>query len=363
MNDFLLDVHEASSIGAVVSRMACHVPSLVPVGSMAAFYVGDDGWQFTEVISPDLDPKLFDHYKDYYEPFDIYKDLVFGRDPVPPVDRSSDYVDYKEWARSPHRSDFLMPNEMYHLAGIQVLVDGQLVADACLHREESAPDFSDDEVAVLHVVQRHVSLACRNCRLHESATDLDDGISAALRTEQHGVMVLDRMLRLLYRNAAAETLSRKYLRSVGHGVSLHGMLADLIAQRRIASRCASPVIVEPAWGGRLRMGHLDLPYTVTVTGASPAGARYIVYLDCSGASESSPGIPGIPFGLSSREHEIAALVARGMTNRDIAGRLSISENTVKTHLKHVLDKTESHTRAEAIHALFGRQAETEGNDE
>jgi predicted ATPase/DNA-binding CsgD family transcriptional regulator len=43
-------------------------------------------------------------------------------------------------------------------------------------------------------------------------------------------------------------------------------------------------------------------------------------------------------GLSPREREVAALVAQGLTNRQIAGRLVVTERTVGAHVEHILDK-------------------------
>src|SRR5207247_474787 len=42
--------------------------------------------------------------------------------------------------------------------------------------------------------------------------------------------------------------------------------------------------------------------------------------------------------LSRREREVAALIAEGLTNRDIGHRLFISERTVEGHVEHILDK-------------------------
>jgi DNA-binding NarL/FixJ family response regulator len=56
--------------------------------------------------------------------------------------------------------------------------------------------------------------------------------------------------------------------------------------------------------------------------------------------------------LSPREREIAALVARGLKNRDMAREISISENTVKRHLQSIFSKTGTHDRLElAVLAL------------
>jgi DNA-binding NarL/FixJ family response regulator len=58
--------------------------------------------------------------------------------------------------------------------------------------------------------------------------------------------------------------------------------------------------------------------------------------------------PGHDLGLTLRESEVALFLAQGMRNRDIATALWVSENTVKTHLKSIFQKTSVTSRAEAI---------------
>jgi two-component system NarL family response regulator len=52
--------------------------------------------------------------------------------------------------------------------------------------------------------------------------------------------------------------------------------------------------------------------------------------------------------LTSREMDVLRLVARGMSNRDIADELSLSENTVKNHVRNILEKLHLHSRMEAV---------------
>jgi two-component system, NarL family, nitrate/nitrite response regulator NarL len=52
--------------------------------------------------------------------------------------------------------------------------------------------------------------------------------------------------------------------------------------------------------------------------------------------------------LSDREVEVLKCLARGQTTAQIANILFISENTVKTHIRHILEKMEVNNRAEAV---------------
>ncbi len=52
--------------------------------------------------------------------------------------------------------------------------------------------------------------------------------------------------------------------------------------------------------------------------------------------------------LSPREKEVLDLVSEGLTNKEVADRLYISENTVKYHMKNILDKLHLRNRSQVI---------------
>ncbi len=56
--------------------------------------------------------------------------------------------------------------------------------------------------------------------------------------------------------------------------------------------------------------------------------------------------------LSGREREVAELVAEGMGNMEIAGRLFIAPTTVKTHLRHIAEKLGVDNRVQIAVAVF-----------
>ena len=67
-------------------------------------------------------------------------------------------------------------------------------------------------------------------------------------------------------------------------------------------------------------------------------------------SRPAPARPQEPLieSLTAREHDVLALVADGLPNRDIARSLGISEHTVKFHLASIFGKLGVSTRTEAV---------------
>ncbi len=65
-------------------------------------------------------------------------------------------------------------------------------------------------------------------------------------------------------------------------------------------------------------------------------------------SASAPHDAGVLDALTEREREVLALVARGLSNTEIAGKLYLSEATVKTHVGRILTKLDLRDRVQAV---------------
>jgi DNA-binding NarL/FixJ family response regulator len=63
------------------------------------------------------------------------------------------------------------------------------------------------------------------------------------------------------------------------------------------------------------------------------------------APRATPALPG---GLTQREAEVLALIAQGLSNREIAERLVVTDATVKTHVNNIFSKIEVRDRAQAV---------------
>ena len=69
---------------------------------------------------------------------------------------------------------------------------------------------------------------------------------------------------------------------------------------------------------------------------------------------SRAAVPPLPSDLTKREREVLGLLAEGLSQKEIAGRLVISSKTVAAHVQHILGKLEVHSRAQAVAQAYRR---------
>jgi len=122
-----------------------------------------------------------------------------------------------------------------------------------------------------------------------------------------------------------------------------------------------------AWAELLKRGTLAGRVRLRVPGRREAAAieftatahlapgRHLVVLSrptAPGASAAEDD--GERAAMSAREREVMELVAAGATTDDVAGRLFISQETVRRHVKNAMTKLGAHTRAQAVATAFRR---------
>jgi DNA-binding NarL/FixJ family response regulator len=80
---------------------------------------------------------------------------------------------------------------------------------------------------------------------------------------------------------------------------------------------------------------------------SPELSRKVLHAFARGGHQATP--PKDPDALTEREMEVLELMVQGVTsNRQLARRIQVSENTIKFHVRNILDKLHLHDRAQAV---------------
>jgi DNA-binding CsgD family transcriptional regulator len=163
--------------------------------------------------------------------------------------------------------------------------------------------------------------------------------------------------------AVAATCDSYPLRDLDHSRSPDPLrISDVVAMARFRQTAFYAVVMRPL--GREYELKLWLP-------SPPGHARYFELVrgpgrdfgerDRAFLSLLRPHLARVQSGwerrphvssLTARELDVLALVAQGLTNREISSRLFISPATVRTHLEHIYDKLGVRSRAGAVTAAF-----------
>jgi DNA-binding CsgD family transcriptional regulator len=226
----------------------------------------------------------------------------------------------------------------------------QLWGGLALWREKGHPDFTARQVAFVRRVAPHIAAGLRAASLQQELHDDQVGDDAS------GVLILDGWGTVVQHNGAAE----RRLREIGNlggrwreGQGLPAPIWTVLGALKRSLRPesdrdlnGSPYLQVRASSGRW--------LTLQASRTEPANTRpgeSVVIIAPAGPKEVLR-LSTIGYGLSPREREVADLVVRGASTRQISKALYISEYTVKDHLKNIFGKVGVRDRRALVKQLY-----------
>jgi DNA-binding CsgD family transcriptional regulator len=267
----------------------------------------------------------------------------------------SDYLKgqfYNEWAR---------PQRWFDYAGVTMLRGRDSAAAIGFARTGEGNVFDDEALRLLGLLAPHLTRVAAIDRMLARERWTNHDLAAALGATRFGALVLDEAGRLLFANAAAETLLAKR-----DGIAAqNGMLAAGRATSELRATLAAAAKRGAARGGatfKVERGEERAPlilHALPLAGAArdtvrppSAAAAIVLVVDPEAGLARSIAAFAEAFGLTRAERQVLARLALGESPEAIAARLSTEIATIRSHLHRLFAKTGTRRQAELVALLL-----------
>jgi DNA-binding CsgD family transcriptional regulator len=262
---------------------------------------------------------------------------------IPEVTTGERLFPYKRFVRSQIYQEFFRPHNVHHILNLNLIGGSGVFGHLCLYRAAHRPGFQPAALRRAAVLAPVLAVATRRvlaeCRLDTCERGFE---SLGRHTGDSAVLLLARDGRALFADAAARRLLARRTVNGDWRAAIAGETGSMLLEH-----CASL----PPGGGA---SHCELP---RARGRPPLSCRIercdrtgreAFFLIGLGDDRALPAghAPAPVAALSRREREVAEAVAQGWTNGEVARALSVSVNTVQTHLQSVYRKLQLRNRAE-----------------
>jgi DNA-binding CsgD family transcriptional regulator len=208
--------------------------------------------------------------------------------------------------------------------------------------DEDDASFTSSELAVGRMVVPLLDDLDAARRTIDDLGTNTKALAVALDLLPVAALVMDAAGRYLTSNAAA--------RSLFGGAAIPSAVLEAAAKGLAAGTERTVTAIVRPDGALLRAVPADVAAAGIGAGAGPS----VVFLvPVGGAIDVRTGPLAARYGLSPMQTKVVTLVARGLTNKEVAGKLDLSSETVKKHLDAVFQRTGVNTRAAVVALAFG----------
>jgi DNA-binding CsgD family transcriptional regulator len=233
---------------------------------------------------------------------------------------------------SPRYRDIMAPNGLGDELRAALVTPSGCWGYLCLHRADSPHGFTAAEVRLISRLVTHIGNGCRTAMTALPGRNIDG--------RAPGVLVLHPDLTLAALTGEAEYWLAQLLDQPAPGRLPIAVQMAIARLRFIDAGHATeaPSIRVPSAAGWLLVHASHLAH---------AGGDIAVVIEPASSASVAPLVL-TTWALSPREQDIALLVLRGASTRDIAAALRLSPYTVKDHLKSIFDKSGVRSRRDLV---------------
>lgn len=257
--------------------------------------------------------------------------------------------------------DLLKPRGLFHCMSGAVVRRGNLVYFVSVHRGQDQSHFGEREKTILKPVLMHISLALENRWRSRQASDLTVVMKGIVDRYPHPSLLVAADGRVVYCNRSATATSllsaglcmeedrlvaaitvdraalREAIRAVANAVRNDGDTTRSVTLSAPGGQHPAVVSIHAA-GNVFAAERGEIDELVLITARNPHIEHDIH--TCSFVKQ---------FRLSPAQARVSVMIVTGHSLADTARKLHVSENTARSHLKQIFQKTHTHGQMELVH--------------
>jgi DNA-binding CsgD family transcriptional regulator len=331
---FAAAMQTAITVDDVEQAFITAAGQVIPAGGFGLYRIEPDSGQMLGVKAQ-VEVDFLDDYESYGRPDDPVLEFVLRQRCA--ID-STRVAPKAQWDRTGACSA-LGVGGYYHSMEAPVFVSGVLHSTINFARAKGQPAFSDADLVSARMAGEQLGLATERALRYETSDQRTNVLEDVLDRVPQALVVTGLDGRVIFRNRAAR--NQAPVAAGSPSLVDESIIEAMTEFRRLGKRIYTRAAFDRHTNKQVIVKSVRLP--------DRDDAAMTLVFPCGDASAVNLPAWGV---LSRREQEIAELVSQGLTNKQIAERAFVSENTVKQHLKRVFSKTDVRNRAELMQRIW-----------
>lgn len=242
------------------------------------------------------------------------------------------------------RSDFLASQKHFHIVCVRMVNKGKFLGEIYLHRGKDKPDFDDEDLFTLRLMQPHVSTAFSVIHTITAVKylEIENQPGSVL-----GMCIFDNDMSLVGGNVTGIEML-KTVTVFGSSVLYHvkELCADILDEAKTEQ--GRKVVFNTSLL-KTPKGDIQINIFLNDTQKTNNKVQYVTIMQYCDENQITADYK---FKFTKREADIIDCLIQGKNNTQLAEALNISENTIKTHIKNIYKKTGANNRTELTYVLM-----------
>ncbi|OLO42729.1 hypothetical protein BTR23_01605 [Alkalihalophilus pseudofirmus] len=253
-------------------------------------------------------------------------------------------VTYAQHHGIEYYTNFVEKKKLYHTIFIPLKWESNIIGVIGIHKTIQTGDFTENEKEILESASKFISNNLKRYIEYNQLTFLKSILNHSMSKLPLGVLVLDHELSIVYNNQLV----------YDYCPELHSNNSILLT--KIKEILLTKLHLEDESSIKdLQFNFEELSIKISPWMKETRDLveqQFVIYIYPQNQLKEDPLKKAtIEFGLSKRESEIIDLISKGYSNNEIASKLFLSINTVKSHLNNIFNKLGVNNRTSVIHKI------------